>query len=196
MDNGDRGVHIPFRWILTSISMPQSPVRKASDSDTWLPVTHLPCHYKFMMKCLPACLEKLCQAILKCTVDLQGNDADDISIYDSPSFMQVHMSWNHFFKCWCIALQLYGMGKLKKVAMEKKKNNYKKYLERGKIRLIIKALNNNSTFLNIDTFKVLLEQNNKIPPMSTTKKQNINSQESAANTTWTRGSVIANPWFS
>lgn len=84
-------------------------------------------------------------------------------------------------------------GKTKKSGDGKKKEQLQKYLERGKIRVIIKARNNNSTFLNIDTFKVLLEQNNKIPPMSTTKKQNINSQESAANTTWTRGSVIANP---
>lgn len=71
MDNGDKGACVPFRCILTSIRMLQSLVRKALDSDTWLPMTHLPRHHKFMMKCLTAGLEKHSNAILKRTVDLQ-----------------------------------------------------------------------------------------------------------------------------
>lgn len=86
MDNGDlfRTTRCPSRCIETNISALQSPVRKASDADTWLLVTHLPCHHGLRKKCLTACLQKRCQAILKCTADLQGNEADDISVSTAP----------------------------------------------------------------------------------------------------------------
>lgn len=54
-----------------AITSKKKPTKKTpSDADTWLPVTHLPCHHGLRKKCLTLCLKKLRQAILKCTADL------------------------------------------------------------------------------------------------------------------------------
>lgn len=81
MDDGNlfRTTCRPTRCIQT-----KSRVRETSDADTWLPVTHLPCHHGLRKKRLTVCLKKCCRAILKCTADLQGNEADNTSVSTAP----------------------------------------------------------------------------------------------------------------